>query len=80
MKDKPAIKYGREGRRLETQKNQREARSHFHPRSLARGIVHARVVKKEIFGVNKVHPGQTQSTFAKLWREEAEQFASERYA
>ena len=52
--------------------------NHFHPRSLARSIVHSRVAGKEIFGVNKVHPGETQSTFAKLWRDEAGQFASER--
>jgi len=49
--------------------------SHFHPRSLARSIVHSRVANKEIFGVNKVHPGQTRSTFAKLWRDEADMFA-----
>ena len=65
-------------RRKQTRKQQREAKGQFHPRSLARSIVHSRVAAKDIFGVNKVHPGQTQSTFAKLWREEAETFAAGR--
>ena len=51
--------------------------SHFHPRSLARSIVHARMANSDMFGVNKVHPGQTKSTFSKTWRIDADRFAAD---
>lgn len=78
MKEKPRIKYGREGRRLETQKQQREAREHFHPRSLARSVAHSRMAFAEFEQVNKVHPGTAQSTFSQKWRDVADQMAVER--
>ena len=54
--------------RMETRKHQREAKQHFHPRGLARAVVHNRMAQEEMFGVNKVHPGTDQSAFAKNWR------------
>ena len=62
-------------RRMETQKHQAEAGQHFHPRRLARGIVHSRLQAAEVYGANKVKPGTTQSAFARNWRTEAETFA-----
>ena len=62
-------------KRYETRKCQREAREHYHPRSLARAIAHRRAENSEISGINKVAPGTTQSPFALHWREEAETFA-----
>jgi len=58
-------------RRYETRKHQREAREHFHPRSLARSVAHRRMQFAEFEQLNKVHPGATQSTFATKWRDVA---------
>ena len=63
-------------RRKQTQRQQREAKGHFHPRELARAVVHNRIARQDIFGANKVRPGQTQSNFAKNWRTEADMFAT----
>ena len=38
MKERAHIVYGRAGRRLQTQKEQREASPKLHPRSLARSV------------------------------------------
>lgn len=46
--------------------------THFHPRRLARGIIHSRLESAGATGVNKVAPGAKQSKFAKYWRDEAE--------
>lgn len=59
-------------RGYETRKHQREAREHFHPRSLARSVAHSRMAFAGMEQVNKVHPGTTESTFSKKWREIAE--------
>ena len=72
MKENVKFKTGREGRRLETQKQQREAEKHFSPRHLARGIIHSRLKAADIYGVNQVKPGTVQSPFAMNWREEAD--------
>lgn len=64
-------------KRNETLKHQREAKQHFHPRSLARSIAHARAANSEISGINKVTPGATQSAFSRTWRTDAEMFARE---
>lgn len=59
--------------RKTTQKQQAAAVGRgVHPRSLARGIIHDRLYRAGASGVNKVHPGTTQSNFAKHWRDEAE--------
>ena len=59
MKLNPGLKTGREGRRLETQKQQREARGKgLHPRGLARSVAK---------GMNRAH-GQTESEIGS-WRE-----------
>lgn len=42
MKENPGFRTGREGRRLQTQKKQREAQVKLHPRGLARSIAKAR--------------------------------------
>lgn len=55
-----------------------EEKRHFHPRILARGIVHRQMERQEMTGVNKVKPGATQSPFALNWRNYAEAFANER--
>ena len=65
-------------RRYETRKHQREAREHFHPRSLARSVAHSRMQFAEFEQLNKVRPGATQSTFATKWRDVADQMAVER--
>jgi len=52
-----------------------EVKTHFHPRSLARGIVHRRMANADMFGVNKVKPGTAQSVFSANWRMDAERFA-----
>ena len=52
-----------------------EVKQHFHPRSLARSIVHSRMANSDMFGVNKVRPGTTQSYFSRLWRKDAAMFA-----
>lgn len=63
-------------KRIETRKQQVEAEQHFHPRRLARGIVHKMAERAEATGVNKVAPGVTQSPFARNWRNEADRFAA----
>ena len=78
MKENAGLKLGREGRRLETRKHQREARDHFHPRSLARSVAHSRMAFAEFEQVNKVHPGTGRSTFSQKWREVPAKHASER--
>lgn len=62
-------------RRAETRKHQREAREHFHPRSLARTVAHSRMEFAQFEQVNKVHPGTGQSTFSQKWREVAAQMS-----
>lgn len=52
-----------------------EVKTHFHPRSLARAIVHNQAALMGATGVNKVQPGTTQSPFARNWRGEADEFA-----
>lgn len=44
---------------------------HFHPRRLARGIIHSRFERAGATGVNQVVPGTDQSNFARRWRDEA---------
>ena len=75
MYEKSRMKTGREGRRLATQKQQREARGQFHPRSLARSVAHSRMKYADFERVNKVIPGASQSTFAQKWRGVAETMA-----
>lgn len=65
----------KDSRRLETRKHQREAEKHFHPRKLARSIVHSSLASAEVYGANQKQPGTTQSPFARNWRTEAESFA-----
>ena len=70
MRENVGLKTGREGRRLETQKHQREAIGNkFHPRSLARAVAHSRMKKEGMEQINKVHPGTAKSTFAARWRD-----------
>ena len=54
-------------RRAETRRQQREERGCFHPRELARTVVHHMMEREEIGGINKVRPGATQSAFSKNW-------------
>jgi len=53
-----------------------DVQQHFHPRSLARNIVHKRMEMNDMHGVNS-HPGGLQSVFSKQWRRFAEQFAAD---
>ena len=53
-----------------------EVTTHFHPRRLARAIVHSRIASADVYGANQKHPGTTQSAFARNWRVEAETFAA----
>ena len=46
--------------------------THFHPRRLARGIIHSRLERAGASGVNRVVPGTQKSQFAQRWRNEAE--------
>ena len=78
MYEKSRLKMGREGRRLETQKQQREAKGCFHPRALARAIAHASAKNSDVYGINQVQPGQNQSAFAKNWRNIAARVAEEK--
>lgn len=78
MKQNVGLKTGRQGRRLETQKHQREAKEHLHPRSLARSVAHSRMKFADFEQVNKVKPGTTQSLFATRWREVAAKMAETR--
>ena len=78
MKENAGMKTGRAGRRLETQKHQREARGQFHPRGLARSVVHNMMAHDDMFGVNKVKPGSDRSAFSKNWRNIAERIATDR--
>lgn len=52
-----------------------DVKQHFHPRWLARAVVHNQMAHNDIFGMNKVRPGATQSAFAQHWRDEAEMIA-----
>lgn len=67
----------RQKRRAETRRQQREARGQFHPRSLARAVVHSMMARDDIGSVNKVRPGATQSAFSKNWRNFAERIAAD---
>lgn len=62
-------------RRAEARRNRMEAKGQFHPRSLARSVVHSRMVYTDFEQINKVHPGTNKSTFAMKWREVAGQMA-----
>lgn len=53
-----------------------EVTTHYHPRRLARAIVHSRIASADVYGANKVKPGATQSPFARNWRTEADIFAA----
>ena len=55
-------------RRAMTRKQQREAQGQFHPRGLARAVVHHMMEREEFGGINKVRPGAEKSAFAKNWR------------
>lgn len=55
-----------------------EVKQHFHPRSLARAIVHNMMANDEMSGVNKVRPGTARSAFSKNWRNIADRIAEER--
>lgn len=57
---------------------QNNVKQHFHPRGLARSVVHSMMAREDMYGVNKVAPGGTQSAFGKSWRAEADRFAVER--
>ena len=54
---------------------QNQVDRHYHPRWLARKIVHSQMEAAGATGVNSVAPGVTQSMFAQRWRDEAESFA-----
>lgn len=54
----------------------KEVKQHFHPRWLARAIVHDRLNRAGATGVNKVAPGAIQSQFAQHWRDNAEMIAA----
>ena len=68
MKENAGLNTGRAARRLETRKAQREARVKFHPRGLARSVVHNLIAREGRGGMNKVKPGTAQSPFAANWR------------
>ena len=63
-------------RRAETRRQQREARGQFHPRELARTVVHSMMNREELGGVNRKKPGVEQSPFAKNWRNIAERISA----
>ena len=48
-----------------------EVKDHFHPRWLARAIIHNQLRMADASGVNKVTPGAGKSPFARKWRDEA---------
>ena len=77
MKENAGLKTGRAGRRLETQKHQREARGKFHPRGLARAVVHSMMARDDIGGVNKPKLEGGQSPFSKNWRNIAERISAD---
>ena len=54
-----------------------EVKNHFHPRGLARAVVHNMMARDDMSGVNKTTPGTTQSAFAKNWRRIAERISAE---
>ena len=54
-----------------------EVKNHFHPRSLARSVVHNMMAHDDLAGVNKVRPSTTQSPFSKNWRNIAERIAND---
>ena len=49
---------------------------HFHPRGLARAVVHNMMARDDLGSVNKVKPGATQSAFAKNWRNIADRISN----
>lgn len=50
----------------------RDVTEHFHPRGLARKIVHNTLEREGATGLNKTVKGGTQSPFATRWRDTAE--------
>ena len=52
-------------------------KQHYHPRSLARAVAHNMMARSDMSGVNKKHPGTTQSPFSVNWRRYAERFSAE---
>lgn len=65
--------------RRETQRHQKETIGMmFHPRWLARSIVHSMWARAGATGMNKVKPGTTQSPFAVHWRDEIDTFTSKK--
>lgn len=53
-----------------------EVKTHFHPRGLARAVIHNQAALQGATGINKVKPGTTQSPFARFWRDEADELVS----
>ena len=62
--------------RIETRKHQREAKGKFHPRGLARAVVHNMMARDDIGNVNQGKAIGAQSPFAKNWRNIAERISS----
>ena len=54
-----------------------EVKQHYHPRNLARAIVHNAWAMAGAAGMNQVKPGTTQSPFSAHWRGEADMIARE---
>ena len=50
----------------------RDVTEHYHPRWLARKIVHSMMERDGATGLNKTVKGGTQSPFATRWRDAAE--------
>ena len=50
----------------------RDVKEHYHPRGLARAVVHNTLKREGATGVNKIVPGSTQSPFATRWRDTAD--------
>lgn len=60
---------------MRKKRKQNKVNEHFHPRGLARAVVHNMMARDDIGSVNKVKPGATQSAFAKNWRGIADRIA-----
>lgn len=56
---------------------QNMVKQHYHPRGLARGIVHAAWASAGATGMNKVKPGAVNSPFSLHWRDEIDMVARE---
>ena len=46
-------------------------KQHYHPRFLARAVVHKTMEREEMYGVNQVQPGSGKSIFSRNWRDYA---------